>query len=133
MLRLSLTWLANEWSTTDETVFTIRKPFYIAIFISFLFMICILSTHTLLMSLFVSMSYITITTLLVCKTRKHIRNKYDIPETERCCCCSEDCCCAFWCRCCTVSQMARHINDYKTYAGLYCTKTGIISQAPTIV
>ena len=43
--------------------------------------------------------------------RYTIRKKYNIPE--ECCTCTgvdglEDCCCAYWCMCCTLSQVARH-------------------------
>merc|ERR1711957_964781 len=69
--------------------------------------------------------------ILVTKVRKHLRNKYGIPET-RCAGC-EDFCCSLWCNCCTVAQLARHTADYSTYAGLCCSETGIPEHAPSIV
>ncbi|KAL9180871.1 hypothetical protein ACHAXT_011324 [Thalassiosira profunda] len=69
--------------------------------------------------------------VLVCRTRRQIRDRYSIPEQQ--CRGSEDCCCAFWCTCCTVSQMARHTADYETYAGLCCSETGMPAHAPSIV
>lgn len=68
---------------------------------------------------------------LVAKTRKHIREKYSIPEKQ--CKGCEDYCCSLWCTCCTVAQMARHTADYETYAGLCCSETGIPPRAPSIV
>lgn len=48
--------------------------------------------------------------ILTIRARSHVRSKYSIPEQQ--CKGCEDCCCSFWCHCCVVAQMARHINDY---------------------
>lgn len=58
----------------------------------------------------------------LCRTRQNVRAQYSIPE-ERCVGC-EDLCCAFFCTCCTLSQMARHTGEYETYPGTYCSTTG---------
>ena len=63
------------------------------------------------------------TLILMCKTRRHIRNKYSIPQ-ETCNGC-EDCCCVYFCTCCTLSQMARHTADYETYRAACCSETGL--------
>ena len=68
---------------------------------------------------------------LIAITRKRIRSRYGIPE-QNCRGC-EDCCCAFWCQCCTVSQMARHTADYDNYAAKCCSETGLGRNAPSIV
>jgi Cys-rich protein (TIGR01571 family) len=68
---------------------------------------------------------------VVARTRGRIRSRYGIPE-RRCIGC-EDCCRAFWCACCTVSQMARHTADYENYAALCCGETGLSPNAPSIV
>jgi Cys-rich protein (TIGR01571 family) len=68
---------------------------------------------------------------VVARTRGRIRARYGIPE-RRCRGC-EDCCRAFWCACCTVSQMARHTADYENYAALCCSETGLSPNAPSIV
>jgi Cys-rich protein (TIGR01571 family) len=68
---------------------------------------------------------------IVARTRGRIRARYGIPE-RRCIGC-EDCCRAFWCACCTVSQMARHTADYENYAALCCGETGLSPNAPSIV
>ena len=66
--------------------------------------------------------------VLVVRTRYHIRQTYRIPE--QCCAGCEDCCCAYWCGFCTVSQMARHTADYRTYQAYYCSETGLGDRAP---
>jgi Cys-rich protein (TIGR01571 family) len=67
----------------------------------------------------------------LCRTRQSVRNQYSIPE-EHCHGC-EDLCCAFFCTCCTLSQMARHTGEYETYTGTCCTKTGLPPGAPLTV
>jgi Cys-rich protein (TIGR01571 family) len=69
--------------------------------------------------------------ILTIRARHHIRSKYTIPEQQ--CTGCEDCCCSFWCHCCTVAQMARHINDYEHYQASCCSETGLDSRAPLIV
>jgi Cys-rich protein (TIGR01571 family) len=58
----------------------------------------------------------------LCRTRQSVRMQYSIPE-KRCHGC-EDLCCAFFCTCCTLSQMARHTGEYETYPGVCCSTTG---------
>ena len=65
------------------------------------------------------------------RTRQSVREQYSIPE-QHCAGC-EDCCCAFFCTCCTLSQMARHTGEYETYAGTCCTTTGLPKDAPGTV
>jgi hypothetical protein len=69
--------------------------------------------------------------LAVMNTRRYIRTKYAIPEQS--CHGMEDFCCAFWCQCCTISQMARHTGDYDMYSTRCCTETGLPPNAPEIV
>lgn len=66
--------------------------------------------------------------LAICKTRAYVRQTYGIPETS--CRGCEDCCCSYWCPCCTISQMARHTADYRTYHGACCSSTGLGEGAP---
>jgi Cys-rich protein (TIGR01571 family) len=56
------------------------------------------------------------------RTRQSVRRQYSIPE-EHCHGC-EDLCCAFFCTCCTLSQMARHTGEYETYPGVCFSTTG---------
>ena len=68
--------------------------------------------------------------LLVIKTRMHIRHKYRIPAG--CFGCLEDCCCAFFCACCSISQMGRHTADYSNTTAYCCSRTGLSPDAPLL-
>jgi Cys-rich protein (TIGR01571 family) len=69
--------------------------------------------------------------VIMARARIRIRSRYGIPE--RTCHGGEDCCCAFWCSCCTISQMARHTADYENYPARCCSETGLSPNAPLIV
>jgi Cys-rich protein (TIGR01571 family) len=77
--------------------------------------------------------------IITCRTRRHIREKYQIPEQQ--CHGCEDCCCTYWCTCCTISQMARHTGDYANHGARWCSETGMpagatiseIGLTPTVV
>lgn len=62
--------------------------------------------------------------IAMCRTRQILRETYRISG-DGC----ADYCCSFVCPCCTVSQMARHTNDYRAYPVAFCggdcfSKTG---------
>mmetsp|Transcript_15453 Transcript_15453/g.17971 ORF Transcript_15453/g.17971 Transcript_15453/m.17971 type:complete len:249 (-) Transcript_15453:283-1029(-) len=78
-----------------------------------------------------SILYSCILLYLIVITRSHIRKKYNIRE--KCFGGCEDICVAFWCPCCTISQMARHTADYDTYRASCCSNTGLPPGAPSIV
>ena len=61
---------------------------------------------------------------LLIKTRKIIRESYEIPETNQCPG-HEDALVSIFCTSCTVSQMGRHTADFSTYRGHCCTETGL--------
>jgi len=67
---------------------------------------------------------------VILKTRRYIRERSGIPEKS--CQGCEDCCCAYWCGCCTLTQMARHTAEYETYAGQCCSETGLPVSAPQL-
>src|SRR3569832_754916 len=46
----------------------------------------------------------------IIRTRQHIRTQYAIPEQD--CIDDEDYCYSYFCACCVVAQMDRHIRDY---------------------
>lgn len=145
MHRLKLTWLGSEGSIAQTTA-TFRILLMITIiyktvdqilkWLPFAFLdeyrqptgtyYAVAYSRPVLMIVFA-----IFTMILVYRTRKHIREKYSIPE-QNCKGC-EDCCCAYFCTCCTVAQMARHTADYETYAGLCCSETGMPPHAPSIV
>lgn len=79
----------------------------------------------------INIAYAILLIYLIAIARYRIRSRYGIPE-QNCRGC-EDCCCAFWCHCCTVSQMARHTADYDKYAAKCCSETGLGRNAPSIV
>jgi len=60
---------------------------------------------------------------LVWRTRRSIREKYDIKE-ERCHG-QEDIMCAICCMPCSICHMGRHTADYSTYSAKCCTETGL--------
>lgn len=68
--------------------------------------------------------------IIVARTRKKVRSRYDIPEET--CGGAEDCCCAFWCTCCTIAQISRHTTDYEHYPAFCCTESGLAENAPAI-
>merc|ERR1712038_1274812 len=67
------------------------------------------------------------------RTKRIVREQNEIPET-RCVGC-EDFCCAFWCGCCTVSQLARQTADYDVEDARFFTNDGLPPKklAPAIV
>ena len=69
--------------------------------------------------------------VIMARARCRVRSRYGIPE--RTCHGCEDCCCAFWCSCCTISQIARHTADYKNYPAKCSSDTGLSPNAPSIV
>jgi Cys-rich protein (TIGR01571 family) len=69
--------------------------------------------------------------ILMIRVRSLVRSKYSIPE-QTCTGC-EDCCCSFWCHCCVVAQMARHVNDYQHNHASCCSDTGLNKSVPHIV
>lgn len=63
--------------------------------------------------------------VIVTKVRKLVRQQQSIPESN--CVGCEDCCCAFWCGCCTVSQLARQTADYDNEEARFFSSTGVAS------
>ena len=146
MHRLKLTWTANEGGSITKTSSTFRILFWMGIvwlgvrvLLNFLPVMLVDEQGELddtagaiifMMNLLVGGVFILFLVLL-CKTRRHIREKYQIPEQQ--CHGCEDCCCTYWCSCCTVAQMARHTGDYKEHGARLCSETGLGPGAPSIV
>ena len=143
MLRLKLTWLGGEGNLAQSrrtlhifllitcVQFCLNFELYIA---SILLFVAGDADVGLLMSntrSVLNIAFGVFGVFIVARTRGRIRARYGIPE-RRCRGC-EDCCQAFWCACCTVSQMARHTADYENYAALCCGETGLSPNAPSIV
>lgn len=69
--------------------------------------------------------------IALCRTRKTVRQRYQIPEHQ--CKGCEDACCSLWCGCCVAAQMMRHTGEYETYAGVCCSTTGHPPGTPLVV
>jgi Cys-rich protein (TIGR01571 family) len=67
----------------------------------------------------------------LCKTRRTVRERYQIPEAH--CVGCEDVCCALVCSCCTTAQLLRHTGEYESYAGVCCSATGHPPGTPLVV
>ena len=61
--------------------------------------------------------------IVLCKTRKAVRDKYGIPAST--CGGAEDCICAYFCDCCVLAQLARETGDYETNKAACCSETGL--------
>ncbi|KAL7476139.1 hypothetical protein ACHAW6_002016, partial [Cyclotella cf. meneghiniana] len=145
MHRLKLTWLANEGGSEAQTASTFRILFCIGMMSWILWYSMpnvtpsfngngqptdlYFTAHLIVNIVFRLFAVFRIS--LICKTRKLIRNKYQIPSQQ--CHGCEDECCALWCSCCTLAQMARHTGDYASYQGECCSQKGLPPHAPSIV
>jgi len=78
-------------------------------------------------------AFVMVFTLVVLyRTRKAIREKYNIPNNT-CCGVTNDCCAPFWCGCCAISQMARHTVDYEVNSAMLCSDTGVRTPSPVMI
>jgi Cys-rich protein (TIGR01571 family) len=133
MTRLKLDWFANpaplgEWSKSFMIMAYLTIGY--AIF-SVLFSPTSPDEEASPFYSLISFSYGVLGLILITKVRKAVREKYSIPE-ENCIGC-EDFCCAFWCGCCTVSQLARQTADYDFEEQRFFTKDGIAPKETTPV
>merc|ERR1711862_83948 len=146
MTRMHLNWKADEdtegaTKTTFQKVSIIVGIYWFVHFfvgpteedVDSLGTIVALSPPSLILTMqAVSFLFFIYTMYIITKTRKAVREKYDIPETY-CPGGCEDCCCAFWCGNCVSAQMARHTADYDNDAAFYCTSTGIPKKYPVMI
>jgi Cys-rich protein (TIGR01571 family) len=72
----------------------------------------------------VSMAFGLYTLVVMIKARAAVRHRFGIP-TQSTFGFMEDCCCAFWCGCCTISQLARQTADYDVDDGICCSSDGL--------
>jgi hypothetical protein len=66
------------------------------------------------------------------RTRRTVRERYQIPE-EYCGHGCDDTCCSLWCWCFTTAQMLRHTGQYEKYQGVCCSVTGHQPGIPLVV
>ena len=85
----------------------------------------------LLMASRIGMIFVVWYIVALCRTRKTVRERYQIPEHS--CKGCEDCCCAYWCSCCVTAQMLRHTGEYEHYPGVCCSATGHPPGTPLVV
>jgi Cys-rich protein (TIGR01571 family) len=78
-----------------------------------------------------SVAFSLYTLIVMVRARSYVRAKYSIPERD--CAGCEDCCFSYFCHCCVVAQMARHINDYERHPADCCSETGLAAAAPELV
>jgi Cys-rich protein (TIGR01571 family) len=76
-------------------------------------------------------AFVLYTVVVLMRLRASVRARYEIP-TQRCGN-MEDCCCAFFCGCCTVSQLARQTTNYDEIRAVCCTDTGLPPTMQTII
>jgi len=152
MTRLGLTWCGQE-ATVEQAKKTFSTLFWISIatyVISPVFSLLLAPTSVALsangpysadsnMGAFAALhtvrsliilALVVFRVLIVCRTRRQMRTRYQIPEQS--CSGCEDCCCSFWCSCCTIAQMGRHTADYDTYAARCCTENGHPAHVPSV-
>jgi Cys-rich protein (TIGR01571 family) len=147
MHRLKLTCLATEGGTPQQTSTTFRKMFILGIL--YFVIRALVSSLQVLQVLaateengeagaeagagaamyipilnYLGLGIVIFYLVLMCRTRRHIRDKYHIPEDGQCSG-IEDCCCVYWCTCCTIAQMARHTGDYEARGARCCSETGL--------
>ncbi|KAL7503954.1 hypothetical protein ACHAXN_001684 [Cyclotella atomus] len=141
MTRLKLTWSAQEGGNAAQASSTFRILAFLWIaFIGLQVIQQVLKVLSLnyevehgepnvtgafmvLLLNLVVMAFSILFLVITCNTRRHIREKYQIPEQQ--CHGCEDCCCTYWCTCCTISQMARHTGDYANHGSRWCSETGL--------
>jgi len=63
--------------------------------------------------------------VVVTRVRKHIRQRYFIPETTICLPELDDFGYSLFCSSCTVMQMNRHTAEFDTYRALFCSENGL--------
>jgi Cys-rich protein (TIGR01571 family) len=137
MHRLKLTPLAKEGRTSQQTSATFRTMLILGILF---YPLRLLASVPLSVSVddngeisesamftavfhYLFFGFYVFVLVLMRRTRRHIRDKFQIPETD--CSGCEDCCCVYWCHCCTVAQMACHTGDYEAHGARCCSETGL--------
>jgi Cys-rich protein (TIGR01571 family) len=142
MSRMQLTWLGGP-GPLEQT----RQTFFVIVLLTLAYWLFEISfnvlefyeandviaapTYILLPMEIVSYIFIVWYVVALCRTRKTVRERYQIPENS--CTGCEDCCCAFWCQCCVTAQMLRHTGEYEHYPGVCCSATGHPPRTPLVV
>jgi len=132
MTRLKMDWLAEEvpdgtWKETFRTMLYITIGYFI---LNLLLSPADPDYPRSLLYNIVMLVFTIYMVYIVAVVRQKIRERDHIPE-EICIGC-EDVVCAFYCSCCTVSQLARQTADYELEDAQFLTPDGLTS-APLVL
>jgi len=86
-----------------------------------------------MMSDIINYAYFFLSAVVIFNLRKFVRQKYAIPEGERCPTGCEDGCMAMFCGCCSVAQMMRHTSEYETYRAECFSASGLPDHVPALI
>ena len=77
---------------------------------------------------FFGITYWIVSTIILIRTRRSVRERYGIPGQDL-----EDCLCGVCCHCCVAGQLLRHTTDYDVHPSAIFTDTGLPPHVPGIV
>lgn len=140
LTRMKLNWLGvpapeSEWTNTFRNVFVIflvslivnifiaPDPKFTVNEVGEIVRIDTPAIWRVIVTHVINIAVLVYTFVTLMKTRRAVREKYEIPERN--CKGCEDLCCAVCCGCCTVSQVARQTADYYERRAVCCSKTGL--------
>ena len=135
MTRLNLDWKADAFKTeadkpslpwtTFKITFLITTAYHI---LTRIFSI----TNLWYLDMIISIAFVVYWTIIIGKTRKLVRETYNIPAND----CggegAQDWLCALFCPCCTACHVARHLTDFDATKAECCTDTGLGPNAPPV-
>jgi len=81
---------------------------------------------------FVGFCLTVYTVITMCRTRRAVRERYQIPADSTCGA-DNDFLCSFCCSCCTAAQLARQTADYRNSSATCCSETGLRRAAPVMI
>lgn len=90
------------------------------------------STSLLIINKIVYISFAIYALIIMLRTRRTVRERYQIPEVY-CPNGMEDLFCSVFCGSCAVAQMARHTADYGHERSLCCSTTGLPNFNPVMI
>ena len=132
MTRLKLDWRGDpapsgEWTSTFKILVYITIGYFI---LSTIFSPSEIEDPSTIYNV-VGFVYMGLCFFITYKVRSYLRKRDNIPEM-RCFGC-EDVCCAFFCGCCTASQLARQTTNYDEEDAYWFTNTGLAPSETVMV
>lgn len=123
----------NIWALPATSPQEMTKTFPYMVYIVLAYWICtMIYPNTTPFYSLVGAAFTFYTVLTMMRTRRAVREHYDIPDQTQCCGVTDDCCCSFWCGVCTVSQLARQTADYEITDAKCFSETGLRRAAPVM-